>query len=296
MSYLTEDKYPVISASRQMRNPEIGSLQPHPVSGNLLEQVDRLGNGYRVERSFKFVPGRLLCNRFIVTVPLDDRMTGASQNIMEVCRSLAMPEKYCARFAEQLPSASKVHYGFEGDGERSMLKAYLEFPYERTNPGAKPWQLLLGFKWDPLDPSRCAISRYKGLPTYTPMEIQAMIAPFFTDERFKILESVVSSILRLCDRRATALGMWYLEVTEEGNPRSSFDIKTYRARLKMGDIMPLLLQLFRFYDIPFEQYEQYFATIITHKFGHLSCGTGRDGVFFMAIYHEAFGQQELALV
>jgi hypothetical protein len=273
-----------------LRNSEIDRLQRHPLSRHLLEQIDRLGNGYRVERSFKFLPGRLLCNRFIVTIPFDYRLEDAGQTVLEICGALAMPDDYRAICAGRLSSAAKVHFGFEGDGDHGMLKAYLEFPYEHTSPNQEPWLLLLGLKWDPLNPSRCAVSRYVGLPTYTPMEIKAMTAPFFTDERFNTQRSIVNAILMLCDRRAADLGMWYLDVTEEGNPRRSFDIKTYRARILIGDVVPLFLQLFDFYNVPFKQYEQYFATIMKHKFGHLSCGIGRDGNFFMAIYHEAPGQ------
>ena len=290
MSRGETDKYIYIETPQLVRKREADCFLHHPVSRRLLEQVNRLGGSYNVERSFKFMHNRLLCNRFIATVPLDRHLKGAEQKVLDIFRSIPMVGEHYVMCKEQLCHASKIHFGFEEDDDHSLLKIYLEFSYHPAYGLSKPWQLLLGFKWDPNDTACCAVSRYVGLPAYTPREMHAKAENFFIDERFGKLRRIVNAILLACDKRAPNLRTWYLDVTEEGNPRRSFDIKTYRFRLKIGDIMPLLPELCRFYRIPFEKYEPYFAAIKNHKFGHLSCGIGRSGDFFMAIYHEAEGQ------
>lgn len=284
------DGYIYVDTPQLVRKREADRFRHHPVSKHLLEQIDGIGGSYRVERSFKFMHNRLLCNRFIVTVPIDYHLNGATQAALEIFRTLTMSEEHCVICMEQLSRAAKIHFGFEEDGYYSLLKVYLEFPYDHAAGASEPWLLMLGFKWDPHNPARCAVSRYVGLPTYTPREVHARTKAFFTDKRFSEVRGIVTAILLACDRRAPNLGMWYLDVTEEGNPRCSFDIKTYRARLQISDIIPLLPKLCRFYQIPFGEYESYFAAIKNHKFGHLSCGIGRVGDFFMAIYHESQGQ------
>lgn len=279
-----------VETPQRVRKGEADRFRDHPVSRHMLEQVDKLGGSYRVERSFRLLPGRLLCNRFIVTIPLNHHLKGAAQAALEVFKTLSMPEEHYTFCEKKLSRAAKIHLGFEEDGNNSLLKAYLEFPYDHAAGVSKPWQLLLGFKWAPHNPGHCVVSSYMGLPVYTPGEVHAMTESFFADKRLSGVRGIVTAILMACDRRMGNLRMWYLDVTEEGNPRRSFDVKTYRARLNMIDLMPFFPDLFWFYQIPYSEYESYFDTIKNHKFGHLSCGIGRNGDFFMAIYHEAPGQ------
>jgi len=201
-----------------------------------------------------------------------------------------------------MSAAKKVHFGFEENGEGSVLKVYLEFPYVHSVhmqavAASDPWLLLLGFKWDPYYPSsRFVISRYLGLPSYTPQQIHAKVATRFPHTNGSIIMPLVTAILKMCDKKAPNQPIWYLDVTEEGTPRQSFDIKTYRARLQICHLLPLLHDLCRHYNIPVHQAESYFNTIKRHKFGHLSCGIGRDGEEYIAIYHEVFGQSESSLL
>ena len=99
-----------------------------------------------------------------------------------------------------------------------------------------------------------------------------------------------TEILKMCENRIPNRLMWYLDVTEEGTPRLSFDIKTYRARLQLRHLQPLLRDACKYFNIPKQQFEAYLDTVKDHKFGHLSCGIGRDGEEYLTIYHEVHGQ------
>ena len=279
-----------IEAPQLVRKREHDRYIFHPVSSFLLDNVDRLGGSFRIERSFKFTHKRLLCGRFIATVPLIHDSIEAVRAVLGVFEGLNLPATAYSLFSKDIYKANKVHFGFEGDGEGGLLKVYLEYPYHHLEERKEPWELLVACKWDPVAPSKCAFTRYRGLPVYSPQEIEEIISAFFREVRFSSIRSFISKVLFLCNRQSPDLKMWYLDVTEEGNPRHSFDFKTYRARLLMEHIIPLLPELCDYYEIPFSSCEQYFVSIRNHKFGHVSCGTGRDGNFFIAIYHEAMGQ------
>jgi hypothetical protein len=283
-------RFVYVEAPELVRKRELEPFRNHPDSRRLLEQVDRLCGSFPVERSFKFLPGKLLCDRFIVTVPFDRPGTETVQETLGILKALSMPKAQYALFVSRMSRASKIHFGFEGDGSRSLFKVYLEFFLNDCVKLPASWVLLLGFKWDPSNPDRQAVSRYEGLPSYTPGAVNDMIKTFFVEDHYRSLRGIVQAMLLACDRRAPHLRMWYLDVAEDGNPRHSFDFKTYRAGLPLDSIMPLLPELCRYYHIPFREYAPYFSAIRQHKFGHVSCGKGRDDVFFVAIYHQAQGQ------
>lgn len=297
-----QEQFLFVDAPPLVRKKETDRFRGHPVSKRMLELIDTLGGSYRIERSFKFIRNHLLCNRFIVTVPLWEGNVCHNQAVSMICRELAMPESYYNYFVQQILVAKKVHFGFEENGKDSVLKVYLEFPYDHSQQLqavslSDPWLLLLGFKWDPHAPgARRVISRYSGLPSYTPQQVHALVTERFPHTQGGIILPLVTSILKMYDNSAPNLPMWYLDVTEEGTPRQSFDVKTYRARLQISHILPMLRDLCRHYNIPAHQAESYFNTIKGHKFGHLSCGIGRDGEEYIAIYHEVFGQSESSLL
>ena len=293
---MLQQKQSVLADTRLLvRRRETEIFRGHMVSKRLLDLIDGLGGSYRVERSFKFIRNRFLSNRFIVTVLLNEPNASRNQEIFAMCRALAVPENCYNLIIQHISSAVKVHFGFEDAGGYSLLKIYLEFPYNHSRriqgtASDEPWLLLLGFKWDPSTPSRSVISRYSGLPSYTPRQIHAKIATSFPQTSGSIILPFTTAILKMCDNRSPNQPMWYLDVLDEGTLRQSFDVKTYRVRLPLAHLLPLLQDLCRRMNIPAQQFEAHFDTIRDHKFGHLSCGIGRDGEEFLAIYHEVHGQ------
>ncbi len=274
---------------------ETARFRGHPHSARMIQMVERLGVPYRVERSFKFGRNRLLCNRFIMTIRLKEVEGGGGDAVVALCRDISLPEPCLRMLIQRMSTASKVHFGFEEEGERSFLKVYLEYSYnlaehmERSG-GCEPWQLLLAFKWDPGEPSRYVVSDYRGFPSFTTEQVQERVAANFPYRQGSIVMPLLTAILRKYDEVAHHQPIWYLDVTEEGTPRKSFDIKTYRARLSMGELLPYLHELCRWSGIPWQQFAPYFESIKGHKFGHLSCGLGRDGAEYVALYHELPGQ------
>ena len=78
----------------------------------------------------------------------------------------------------------------------------------------------------------------------------------------------------------------YLEVSEEDNPRRSFDINLYKANLKLHELYPFLSKTSRHYSIPPEEFDPLYDQIRTRLFGHLAGGIDREGKDFLTIYYE----------
>lgn len=264
----------------------------HPEGARLYSLIDGLDVYYRLERSFKISRNSLLGNRFILTLSKKNMGSDADHKMLAICRALSMPEELYEIYGSRIGEARLAHFGFEEGASDSLFKVYLEFPYKRSGDfinqdQTKPWLLLMAFKWEATDNTRRAVTRYTGLPGYTPQEINRKIAGILSEDRFAVHLQAVTAMLDTCEQRNPKAPMWYLDVTEEGNPRKSFDIKTYKAKLKIYDVHAPLTKLYKHYSIAGSQFDPLYNSIKGHKFGHISCGVGRDGEDFISIYHEA---------
>ncbi len=83
--------------------------------------------------------------------------------------------------------------------------------------------------------------------------------------------------------------MLYLEVSEHGNPRSSFDIKLYKSGMLVADAAAQLLQAGAFFDVPPQLVDEQLQLLGPCPLGHLSSGLDRHGQPFLSVYAEALG-------
>jgi uncharacterized protein DUF3467 len=289
--------------------PSAGALQRMPDSprqradissagekaGFLFELVEGLKVGAGYERSVKMSEGSLLGNRFLLGLSKRRMGQGADESILDLCTRLRMPGDYVGALGEKLAEANYVHFAFE-EGERACLyKVYLEFwrkiegklRGEPESPG--PCLLHLGFKWDASDSSRCAITRYTWHPWLEIEDILSrasrLLAPYDHGTTLEIVKGIVG----LASARIPHQDILYLEVAEDGNPRRSFDINTYRAGLQMAELYPLWLQIGRRFSIPFQQMQEMYERISQKTFGHVSGGTDRAGKDFLTVYYGVEG-------
>jgi hypothetical protein len=77
----------------------------------------------------------------------------------------------------------------------------------------------------------------------------------------------------------------YLEVTEEGNPRRSFDINLYKAGHRVEDVYPFLMKAAQHYAIPSDRFNSLYERIKTERFGHVAGGVDREDRDFMTVYY-----------
>jgi len=273
-----------------------GSIQSAPTDEDapaaarpLLRLVRGLGVGFGFEKSFKMSAGSLLDERMILGVRTG--LTDA-QSLLRVCREIGMPQAYLAQFEGSVPEANTVGFGFEGDARGGVYKVYLEFwdrlwqRVQREPGDVAPALLFLGFKWAARDAAHSALARYTCHPLLSVQGIQRRLDALYEGRADSASRQAAREILALASRRLGAGSFVYVEAEEEGNPRKSFDLNLYKARLRVSELRPALRPLCRHYAIADEALGRIGAQAGGRQFGHLSGGLGRDGRDFLTVYYE----------
>ncbi|HOG18037.1 MAG TPA: DUF3467 domain-containing protein [Syntrophales bacterium] len=256
----------------------------------LVRLVRDLDVPYGFERSFKGMPATLLGKRFLIGFKKDMLREDPPERLAILCRAIGMPADDLAEFCRLLPEANIVLFGYEEGATSSVYKAYLEFGKKfetvvRENPdGPASFLLHLGFKWDTADSTRHTRARYICYPSFSVQAILERVADVFYARRQACPFDIVKGIVDLALRRMRDDEFLYLEVTEEGNPRRSFDINMYRANLALRDLSPWLEMMRRHYGIAAEAFSALYDPAEPQIFGHLSGGIDRLGRDFLTVY------------
>lgn len=261
----------------------------------LFQLVRKLDVEAGYERSFKITHSVLLQNRFLLGVSKKEVGPGAEERLVEACRSMGIPNNFLDIFKEHFPVSDYIHFGFEQNEKTVVYKVYLEFfetiskEISKSRQPPRPSLLHLGLKWDADTPSRQALTRYTWHPWISSEEILQRVSPILEAERSGVAKQAVERLISLAKARIPDRDILFLEVTEEGNPRRSFDINVYRANLQVAEIYPLLSVLCRRHSIPFDTFHSLYDGIKNERFGHLAAGIGREGNDFFTIYYGVQG-------
>lgn len=245
------------------------------------------------ERSCEFLSKTLLENRFLLGFEKSMIRQNPGEKLSGLCVRMKMPEDFLAAFLENLPEANIVGFGFGEHAGTCIVKAYLEFGVRfyramKSKPHKpEPYLSHMGFKWDADDNTRKALARYTCFPGYTTEEIQGRLSDDFYKDKAGGPFEIVKGILDAAASRVSKGRFLYLDVKEEHNPRSSFDINVYGANLQLQEIYPFLLDVCRHYSIPEEQFLNFYEPVKTQVLGHIAGGTDREGRDFFTIYYGA---------
>ena len=257
----------------------------------LLRQVGGLAARVAFERSFKMIRGRLLEDRFLLGI---DRLGGkghGDEALVSVCEKIGMPRNMLTSFMGTLANANHVYFGAENDDTSLTFKAYLEFrdKIEAEIAGApatgRSYSLFTGFKWDARFPSQQAVTGYIWHPSLPTAEILQRLRIIINPLAHGVLYGVVKEMTERVSATIPSDAIQYLEVTEEGNPRTSFDINMYKAGHQVQEMRALLLRAQQHYAIPPAQFDSLYERIKTERFGHLAGGVDRQGRDFMTVYY-----------
>ena len=250
---------------------------------SLVDAVADLGVPFTSEKSFRICHGTLDTDRFLLTLNKRYIRNRPNQTVMGVCRALQMPEDLLAGLGKQLAIARFVHFGYERRGDAELYKVYLEFSMpQRVN--SDPRLLYVAFKWDCQHSERQVETKYHWFPRLSGEQIQRRITRLYDRPDGHALEQV-GSIIRLAEERNPETPFRYLEVTEAGNQRRSFDLNLYDAELRMKDLTNPLAGIARHHQIPEGEFKQLFDTIQREPIGHLAGGMHREGVDFFNVYY-----------
>lgn len=239
------------------------------------------------EKSFKMSAGRLLGNRFLVGIPAAQM---AAPKLFAICDELEMPGDFLLRLQNELGGADTIHFGFEESQGSGLFKLYLEY-WNRLNraraAGAESVLLHRAFKWDALDRSRRTVADYRCFLRLSREQTLQRIAAIYRDDAHPAF-GLARQLVSLAAAR-TSEKLMYLEVSEEGNPRASFDLNFHAAEFKLRELEMQLTAMSRHYALPAEQFAALWRGIAERTLGHLSGGLSRDGRDFMTIYYDPRG-------
>ncbi len=250
--------------------------------------IEDLGVPCGYERSFKMLQRQLLANRFLLGINTKDT---THDKLLDVCRRLDMPEAYIESFGAQLEHANVVFLGFEDNEPGCIYKVYLEF-WESTirrlqgKPNKKPALLHLGFKWRADDNSQGTTSKYTWYPLLSVENILMRLSDIYEGYEDRTSVEVAEDIIKFAARRTDAGSLVYLEVSEQNNPRTSFDINLYQAACRLREIHPFLSRMREHYSIPADRFGRLYKLVANQLLGHLSGGINRDGKDFLTVYYE----------
>jgi hypothetical protein len=202
-----------------------------------------------------------------------------------------MPGRLLDIFKECLMDAGYIHFGFEDNHQSCVYKVYLEFwdtikqELKKRKNVSSPCLLHLGFKWDPFQPDKTAVTRYTWFPRLAPDAISEKLKAIVDPVKQRQVFETAQDLLKISLERMPLEDLLYLEVTEEGNPRKSFDINVYKAGLLVEELYLLLTRLGQHYAIPYSEFHHLYDRIKMKRFGHLSGGVTREGADFCTVYY-----------
>lgn len=252
----------------------------------LFRLVDGLGAPYRHERSFRLAPGSLQSNRVLLSLGRSALGDAAAPRLAALAAQLGLPAALGETVAGHWSQSRAVHFGFEADGTRSRYKLYFERAAadeeaRRAAAGA-PVLLHLAWKWDPVNPADCVTTRYDWLPRLDAATLRARVQRLYGDGA--PLEAALA-LLELAAARIAPEKLQYLEVSEEGSPRLSFDLNLYDAGLAVRDAQGPLARLREHFAVRPGQYQALYDQVRALPLGHLAGGVHRDGAPFATVYY-----------
>lgn len=270
--------------------PSFKSKAAREQVGFLFELLNNLNLTVSFERSFKVSAKTLLPNRFLLGFFPNSIRQNPHEKILDICMRMRMPEKFLGPFELSLPEATMVGFGIEEDEATCVVKAYLEFKdryAEALKKNPKKFDSYIshwGFKWDDSDNTRSALAKYSCFPAFTAEDILERLSDVFYQGYERKPFDIIRNVIELGSQKVGHDKFLFLEVNEENNPRSSFDINLYGANLRLDEVYPFLLEMCRHYSIPEQQFRGLYDPVKTRTFGHLAGGMDRKGRDFLTLY------------
>ena len=256
--------------------------------------VRAIGVAYGRERSIKFRDQGILTNRFLLTVARDDIGVDASRRVLEACKSLEMPEESLSALTQHLTVASMFHFGYEEEQNgRAFYKVYLErgeqFAQAMAShpPVTEPFVLFRAFKWNTADRRERVMARYTCHPRLERAALLQRIAAVYSAQADRTPWHLCCELVSAACRRVPERELLYLDVTEEGTDRQSFDVNFYRARLTVASVVPFVEQLGAHFRLRADIVPGALDGLVNLRLGHLAGGVDRHGRDFLTIYFGA---------
>lgn len=243
------------------------------------------------ERSIKLRDEGVLANRFLLSVARDDLGADAAARVLVACRHLEMSDDFLDAVAGHLPAASMIHFGFEEEREgRAYYKVYLEREEQFARamasrpPAIEPFVLHHAFKWNTADRNEQVMARYVCHPRLGRTAMLQRVAAVYAGQAERTPWHLLCELVAAASRRVPDEDILYLDVTEDGTGRKSFDVNLYRAGFLVASVEPFLARLGTHFRLRADIVLDAFAGILGLRLGHVAGGVDRQGRDFFTIY------------
>jgi hypothetical protein len=253
----------------------------------LISSLKAAGIGFGREDSFKLRAEQLISGRILIGVA---REQAPAREMLALAARLGMPEQCLEPLLARCSEANTVFFGVEPGAGLVLLKVYLEFwdvvrdQVSRTGTRA-PQLLHLGVKWNSARPQEHEVARYECHPLLGLRDILRRMVLCYDDPASPLC-SLAQAMVRQAAQRNPHASMLYLEVREEGNPRSSFDINVYKAGMRLDEARAQLTAMAAQLRVAPADMEQQLQLFGACPLGHLSSGIDRHGREFLSVYAE----------
>jgi hypothetical protein len=265
-----------------------------PPGDRLKAVVRAIGAPHGRERSIKLRDQRLLANRFLLTVARDDIGADTSARVLAACERVEMPQEFRDAVAGHVTPANMIHFGYEEEHDgRAYYKVYLERGEQFARamasrpPVTDPFVLFHAFKWNCADRHEKVMTRYVCHPRLTRTALLQRVAAVYAGQAERTPWHVVCEIVSAAARRVPESELLYLDVTEEGTNRKSFDVNFYRAGLRMASVAPFVERLAAHFRLRSDVMVDALAGMDDLRLGHVAGGVDRLGRDFLTIYFGA---------
>ena len=128
------------------------------------------------------------------------------------------------------------------------------------------------------------MAKYMCFPAFTAGDILEKLSGSFYGGPERSAFEIVKKMVELGSRKVGNDKFLYLEVGEENNPRSSYDINLYGANLRLEEVYPFFLEMCRHYGIPDKDFHGLDEPVRTCTLGHIAGGLDRRGKDFLTVY------------
>lgn len=253
----------------------------------LLAAVTEMAPKHHEERSFRIAPQSLQAHRFLLSISSRQLPADALERAWGIARHLGLPATLRPQVDAAYARADHLHFGFEGEPGRVMCKLY----FERAIPGqeaaqaeqtGEPALQYVAFKWN-VDSGEHVVSHYHWHAGLGTSAIAQRMAAIWGDGEPASL-AMSQSVLDLAAARLSAQRLQYLEVSEGGQPRRSFDLNLYDANLQVRDLQSILFGMRDHFDIRPGQFQALYDQVKSRRMGHLAGGIHRNGQPFFNVY------------
>ncbi len=236
------------------------------------------------ERSLKISHAGLLTDRLLLGFAVTP---AAWARFADLARAFAMPSAWMEQVVALLPQSDHLHVGVEVEGARRWCKVYLEFDRNldaarraESAPGS-PLLLYLAFKWETARPGEGGIARYFCHVNLPQAHILDRVKRLHGTSPSPVRNLVFAALETQGDQARRPM---YLEVREDGNPRSSYDINFYGSGLRLAELAPQLRAVAESFGLE-EELATFLAPLAMRRLGHLSAGQDRHGEEFLTVYY-----------